>query len=82
MVVPKKTLPNCRQKLILQRRTSLEVLGIRVRDIEIETCRTHREKESEMMREVTGGRREKIRKLETEIQSEEESGSERLRERR
>ena len=28
------------------------VLGIQVRDIEIETCRTHREKESEMMREI------------------------------
>ena len=55
---------------------------IQIRGIEIETRKTHREKESEMMREITGGRREKIRKLETEIQSEEESGSERLRERR
>ena len=82
MVVPKRTLPNRRQKLILRRGTNLVVLGIQVRDIEIETCRTHREKESEMMREITGGRREKTRKLETEIQREDESVSERLRERR
>ena len=55
---------------------------IQIRGIEIETRKTHREKESEMMREITGGRREKTRKLETEIQREDESVSERLRERR